>query len=356
MTQYLSDKIKVLSLFSIILVLYIHSGFHDYPHEIQGMAFNFTLQGFISGKIGRCAVPLFFAISGYLFFRNIDIKAGRRECYSRLWTKMRKRCRTLVVPYVIACLFPVAFQLVLEQVPAARPFMNGGGFSENFSKTVSQLFYMIYIDSGNGSPYAFQLWFLRDLIVIVALSPIVLMIKRLGNRGGYYLLAVLFVVNTVMPSTPGFVYGMFWFLLGDCLLEKLSMVKTWVVPMLFLTACVIEIMFPSDYWNYGRMVIITLGVTSMWTAYDRLVPSTFILRDLPWLSIACAYTFFIYLYHEPTLNIVRKILVIPFDHTSFGFAFSYLASPWIFAAIWICVGIVFRRYLPRVYGVCMGGR
>ena len=184
MTQYLSDKIKVLSLFSIILVLYIHSGFHDYPHEIQGMAFNFTLQEFISGKIGRCAVPLFFAISGYLFFRNIDIKAGRRECYGQLWTKMRKRCRTLVVPYVIACLFPVAFQLVLEQVPAARPFMNGGGFSENFSKTVSQLFYMIYIDSGNGSPYAFQLWFLRDLIVIVALSPIVLMIKMLWNRGG----------------------------------------------------------------------------------------------------------------------------------------------------------------------------
>lgn len=37
MTQYLSDKFKVLSLISIILVLYIHSGFHDYPNEIQGM-------------------------------------------------------------------------------------------------------------------------------------------------------------------------------------------------------------------------------------------------------------------------------------------------------------------------------
>ena len=183
MTQYLSDKIKVLSLVCIIFVLYAHSMFHDYPNEIEGMTFNFILQGFI-GKIRCGAMPLFFAISGYLFFRNIDIKAGRRECYGQLWTKMRKRCRTLVVPYVIACLFPVAFQLVLEQVPAARPFMNGGGFSENFSKTVSQLFYMIYIDSGNGTPYAFQLWFLRDLIVIVALSPIVLMIKRLGNRGG----------------------------------------------------------------------------------------------------------------------------------------------------------------------------
>lgn len=35
MTPFLSQKIKLLSLISIILVLYIHSGFHDYPNEIQ---------------------------------------------------------------------------------------------------------------------------------------------------------------------------------------------------------------------------------------------------------------------------------------------------------------------------------
>ena len=34
MTPFLSQKIKLLSLISIILVLYIHSGFHDYSNEI----------------------------------------------------------------------------------------------------------------------------------------------------------------------------------------------------------------------------------------------------------------------------------------------------------------------------------
>ena len=53
-TSYLSAKLRILSFFSIILVLYIHSGFHDYPHEIQGMTFNFKLQDFISGMMGRC--------------------------------------------------------------------------------------------------------------------------------------------------------------------------------------------------------------------------------------------------------------------------------------------------------------
>ena len=59
MTQYLSDKIKLLSFLAIILVLHIHSNFHDYPHEILGMKFNHYLQSAISTQLGRCAVPFF---------------------------------------------------------------------------------------------------------------------------------------------------------------------------------------------------------------------------------------------------------------------------------------------------------
>ena len=71
MTQYQSDKIKIISFLSIILVLYIHSSFHDDPHEIQGMLFNHYLQVTISQCLGQCAVPMFFAISGYLFFLGV---------------------------------------------------------------------------------------------------------------------------------------------------------------------------------------------------------------------------------------------------------------------------------------------
>lgn len=60
MTQYLSDKLRVLSLISIIFVLYIHSGFH--ADEIEGMVMNDSVQEFISGMMGRCAVPLFYVI------------------------------------------------------------------------------------------------------------------------------------------------------------------------------------------------------------------------------------------------------------------------------------------------------
>ncbi len=139
---YLSDKIRLLSFFSIILVLYIHSGFHDYPHEIQGMTFNFKLQDFISGMMGRCAVPLFFAISGYLFFQGID--KDDTHAYAKLWMKIRKRIRTLLIPYLIACLFPAISYLVLEYIPGVGGFMNTKGFSENFEKPLLELCYFLF--------------------------------------------------------------------------------------------------------------------------------------------------------------------------------------------------------------------
>ena len=83
MTQYLSDKLRVLSLISIILVLYIHSGFH--ADEIEGMVMNDRVQEFVSGMMGRCAVPLFYVISGYLFF--LKVPEGMKSIYG----KMRKR-------------------------------------------------------------------------------------------------------------------------------------------------------------------------------------------------------------------------------------------------------------------------
>lgn len=350
-TSYLSDKIRLLSFFSIILVLYIHSGFHDYPHEIQGMTFNFKLQEFVSGMLGRCAVPLFFAISGYLFFQGVDKEDT--QAYAKLWMKIRKRIRTLLVPYLIACLFPAVFYLVLEYIPGVDGFMNTKGFSDNFEKPLLELIYFLFWDAGNGSPYAFQLWFLRDLILIVVLSPLLYMMSKW--MGKTVVCGLFFVLSFFsIPILP--VYGIFWFLLGGFFLDKFSDIQSHWIPLVFLLLSVFEMFFQGSIWDYLQIPIILLGILSFWTLYDKLVPATFELSKHKHWMILCSFTFFIYLYHEPTLNVVRKLLVLPFPHSSFGFAFSYMVSPWLFAWIWVGVGIVFKRLFPRIYGICMGGR
>lgn len=351
MTQYLSDKLRILSLISIIFVLYIHSGFH--ADEIKGMLMNDRVQEFISGMMGRCAVPLFYVISGYLFF--LKVPDGMASIYG----KMRKRVGTLVVPYIIGCLFFVGFGVLMAVLPGVSKYMNSS-VMPLFSKPVGEILRSIFYDAGNGSPCAFQLWFLRDLILIVATSPLwYLCLKYL--KWGF--VAVVFGLTYLdMPHLP--FYSLSWFVLGGQLTKvKIEMGGDSVVNIeliglcLFFVLSIVELFFPKIIdWKLLRIPIIFLGILGAWVLYDIVLGKTFSLSRHIWLATACQYTFFIYLFHEPTLNIVRKLIVVVLGKNEFGYMVSYLISPWIFTVCAVFAGLLFRKYLPRVYDVCTGGR
>ena len=344
---YNSQKIKIISLFCIILVLYIHSDFHDYPHEIAGMPFNHLLQDIISGQIGRCAVPMFYMISGFLFFQNVHTMGD-------IWKKMRKRVRTLLVPYVIAALFMPLFLVVLELFPFTSQFRNNTGPMDSFQQPVCDIVLsLFYKVPGRTSPWAFHLWFLRDLIIIVAVSPLLYTLKKRAGR--VILLLILFSCTYLEIKYIPF-YALFWFMAGDYMLSSLSRFKSFLWVVLFVAVSALELIFHYEFWTYLRIPIILAGVVSMWNLYDRFAGEGFDLNRHRWLSLACQFTFFVYLFHEPTLNIIRKLLLVPLGATSFGFALDYLLSPWVFVVMFVTLGHCMRKYLPVLYGICVGGR
>ena len=112
-------------------------------------------------------VPLFFFISGFLFFKNVDFNL---DVYKR---KILSRCRTLLAPYVIWNL--LGFLLFL--LKHYNSFKDGKlcvtfvGFLNGF--------FMIH-PSNTNPPFNFPLWFIRDLIILVVLSPLIfLLIKKM---------------------------------------------------------------------------------------------------------------------------------------------------------------------------------
>ena len=129
----------------------------------------------------------------------------------------------------------------------------------------------------------------------------------------------------------------------------------WVIVFLFVILCTCQVSFVISN-SVFTILTTACGLVALWKCYDLVVSSSFILKEHKWLLLACNYTFFIYLYHEPTLNIVRKLLVVPFGHNCLSFAISYLLSPWIFTIIWVGVGVCLKRMIPKVYGICVGGR
>lgn len=97
MTTYLSDKLRAMSFMLMVMVVFIHA--YDLKikfiteKEFIHPGFNFLVQNLINQGFVRIAVPLFFTISGYLFFRNI-----KNGVLSEFLKKFQKRLKTLLRP------------------------------------------------------------------------------------------------------------------------------------------------------------------------------------------------------------------------------------------------------------------
>lgn len=350
-SNYLSGKIKTLSFILIILVLYIHSGFH--ANEITGMYWNNFIQEYISGKIGRLAVPLFFMISGYLFFLHVDngIVSIKR--------KIRSRVKSLFFPYIYGCLYFTAFIIALQFVPGINDHVNGGDSTVLNQPVPSVIKNVFWICNRTNAPFAFHLWFIRDLIVIVALTPI---LYYLFGFLKWWLIPVLFFI-TLIPIIPASLFSsLFWFSLGAILsltkanIDYKKSVLGIVILSLYLSFSLLELICGLIIPELALKLLIIFGIFGIWFSYDFMVSNGFSLKEHKWFSIASGFTFFIYLFHEPTLNIVRKVIVIFLGKNSMGYLISYLLSPFIFVLTMVYIGLLLKRFIPKIYFNLVGGR
>lgn len=115
MSPYLSSKLTVLYTLLIIMVVYIHS----YYLEAERYPIALFLQK-LTGGIARVANCMFFCISGYLFARGVN-------SMQEIGGKLRKRVRTLLVPYLLWNVIFVMWYVVLKNLPGLERFNNSVG-------------------------------------------------------------------------------------------------------------------------------------------------------------------------------------------------------------------------------------
>lgn len=185
----LSQTITFLRLPLIVAVVFIHTvladitmGGFQLAHEGQFPAHD-LLRHIISGEIAQTAVPLFFFISGFLFFRRTDFSAA---AYGR---KLKRRVRTLLVPYVF---WNAAEVLKIFLAQTFLPHMISSGSYKpvadyNWSDWLSVFW------NFPGSPANFPLWFVRDLMVIILFAPAVCCLVRYGKAAGVAVLGALHI-------------------------------------------------------------------------------------------------------------------------------------------------------------------
>lgn len=217
---------------------------------------------------------------------------------------------------------------------------------------------VFWSNEGSHGPLAFQLWFLKDLIIIVLTTPVLLFFLKHFKVWAVIMLGPLILVeNWILPFTPmsilffslggwifhsGFDIGRRRAVLGFCLFS------IYLVFCFFLDKHSIALAY--------RRVITILGVFGFWYSIDALLSQDFVVENYPLLAKACSFTFFIYLFHEPTLNIIRKVIVFIIREDSLAYLISYLLSPLVFVMLAIGIGSLLRKYVVNIYSFAVGGR
>ena len=94
LTKEQSRCVNLLKGLAILFVLFIHVDIRTKAQTIQYSAFDIYMQA-LTRVIVFNAVPMFFFISGYLFFLKFHGFKKKWAC----------RFRTLVIPYIVWCLW-----------------------------------------------------------------------------------------------------------------------------------------------------------------------------------------------------------------------------------------------------------
>ena len=336
-----------MSFLAIVIVLYIHAGLPGMEQPDAMMKVAIVARELVTRIIGDCAVPLFYTISGYLFFRHTN-------SFSDILIKMRKRVRSLLVPFLIACFHVPLFYILIEQIPWVSSHINAEPFLPMIAQmSLGEILRSLFYDSGNTFPWAVHLWFLRDLIIIVAMAPILF---RATKIMGVATLPVVLVLYSLFPKAY-FLFGMIWFLIGSLFLEKFSACKSMFCPITWLVITVIHSFTHGfEYWQLLKVVEISLGIITLWNLYDTVVPSSFRLDNHKWLKTACCFTFFIYLYHDPEYHLIVKGIPVLVGQNGMGFLLAFVLSPLIHIPFMVAIGSALKRITPKLYSVLTGGR
>lgn len=365
-----SDTISALRFPLMVGIVFIHFNL------LNGITVNGTVYGdnlptwlecvikAMSNEIPAISVPLFFIFSGFFFFQS----GLSWDAYK---SKMKKRAKTLFVPYILWNLIALSYYLLCA-LPVFRslfPISHVQGWS------IQRFLYCFWdIDKsllGEGvvkavswmNPVNQPLWYVRDLIIVMVLSPIIHWVLK---RFGWYAVAILgalwlFLVRLPLGHTCYLLAAFFFFAWGGCYAIKgvdfvASMrrfrVALWIYPIL-LAAYLLADQMGAHGSSFVHNASIICGVYAAISLMASLVESGKV-RPSKFLAKS---TFFLYAIHSIFIWHLEKVITkLWYVDSPTYMCLLYFTVPILDIAISLALYWLLRRYAPRVCAILTGGR
>ena len=346
-SKALSNSFKVANLVCTILIVSIH---YNTKHDMDlssGLSWNFYLQEFLTNGIARIAVPFFALVAGFFLLLRYD---GIRSYPIAI----KKRITSLFIPFLLAS----------SLVFIADYFYGKIMWRENVNE-LSQLATFILF-----RPISIQFWFLRDLILLTLISPIIFVALKQGKGFiPFFFLGLWFIDIEIMPLFSGryliTIETLAFFILGGYLarnsqlLERLIKVTSgkllYLSLILYFSLLLLRITLEptmSNWYhdNYQLHTLLLQNSSIFIGVILVILLSSRIIHDK--LLYLAQFTFFVYLFHVlPFRYLIGKIASYLIDDAHK----FYVTFPLALIGIFLCA-IVFQKLWPRCYTILSGGR
>ena len=298
--------------------------------------------------LGETGVPGFFFISGYLFYFS-------KKSYLQ---KLKTRIHTLLIPYLLWNAILLSLYLIAY----------AAGFPQNINyRSITEYGLIDYIrlfwdrgsyDNGNFVPLLCPFWYIRNLLIMSILSPLLYYIIKYGREIFLLIVSIWWMMtchNAFIPQTLLFFsLGAYFSIMDVNPLEMILKFRNWFLALftLFALADIAMHTIYSTQMNLQthRMALI-FNIPVLLLLADFCVKRGYSKRILPNAA------FIVFAVHYPIVVILRKYCAAQFSEASdITHIILYTICVIIATIMSLLVYILLEKFSPKIKNILSGNR
>lgn len=292
-----------------------------------------------------CAVPVYFIMSGYLLYKE--------DCtYIQL---VKKKIFSLMIPYFLWNVFQIVLYVSAEILPMTRKFFTDTDNDFLNMSAVNIVSYVLGVGH-NDFPVNGPMWYVRDLFVLIIISPL---LKKILDKYSF-LIITLFLFMMYNHTRIFFlrIDGPLFLSLGylickheDVVIEFIKHLNLRVVTISF---SILSIMVCYLNYNEYNMLSIFSAILLYLVIALKIQENSHMFYFFEKLS---KYSFFVYGLHASVIIVVGKIFnkIFTWDNIVFdliGYFLLFILS----TIICYCVAYIVSSRCPKLFGLFNGMR
>lgn len=330
----LSERIYILRFIFLVMVVMIHN------YAIPKLSFDFfeptgltTVKNFFTFNMGGVANNGLFLLSSILLYAK-----------EYTWCNMiRKKCRTLLLPYCIINTFWILFFLLMQSIPLVAPLFSSQDYQVNGIMGWVDAYLGVFVRT---QPIYYPFWFLRDLFLLHILARV---LQRCIDALPICTAGALLLLNFSPLQLPVLSErALLFFALGYYLVKyTVNLRKIDAIKWPLLIAVYLGVVIMGNLSVVGNVVELIFYYRVAGYLRKRFAHTMLRLSS---------YTFCIFAFHEYWQAMIKKAVMMVLPQTAVVQYLEYFLLPIVILVLCIFGGKLLKSIAPTAYGVITGGR